>query len=220
MDFGAVAIGPGGGMLSFTILNTGITGLPLSGIMLSGGDAAHFAVDTGGMPAMLPADDDTAFTVALNATQPGMLTTTLLIGNGDFTEDPFRIVLSGTVLSAAEDTDGDGLNDLAELRMAPLGFDWQSPDAPLVAAFQGNAAAAGFFEAGQVRALRLARPGLEKETPGGNLKLSWSLESSVDFTNYVPLPMSPSAVSVNPAGELEFRFSGAGDAAFYRLETK
>ncbi len=219
-DFGAVAMGPGGSALSFTILNTGITGLPLTGITLSGGNTADFSVNTAGMAATLPADDDTTFSVSLNAAQPGFRTTTLLIHNGDSNENPFQIVLGGTALSPAEDSDGDGLNDVAELRMAPLGFDWQSPDLSLVSAFQGNTAAAGFHQPAQVQALRLAGPRLSAEAPGGNLKLSWAWEKSTDLSNYVPFPMTAPAVTVNPAGELEFRFSAPDDAAFFRLETK
>ena len=220
-DFGPVAIGQGGsGTLSFTILNTGITGLPITGISLVGGDSGDFSISTEGTLATVPADDDTAFTVTLSPTVSGSRTTKVRILNGDANESPFDIVLTGTALSSEEDADGDGLNDVAELRMAPLGFDWQSPDAALVAAFQGNTAAAGLFSADQVQALRLTPPRIVKEPAGGNLKLTWALEKSTDFSHYVPFPMTGTAAAINSSGEFEFRFNVPDNAAFFRLEAK
>ncbi len=42
-------------------------------------------------------------------------------------------------LTATTDTDGDGLNDLAELKLAALGFDWQVAQPELVTAFLNDA---------------------------------------------------------------------------------
>lgn len=217
-DFGPVAMGQeGGGTLSFTILNTGITGLPITGITVTGGQASDFIVSRTGVPGTITADNDATFTVTLNPSAPGIRSTTLRIDNGDANENPFNILLSGTGLSLDQDTDGDGLNDVAELRMASLGFDWQNPDPDLVGSFQANLPAAGFHGASQVQALRLQGPKISKES--GNLRLKWSLLRSADFSTYVPFPMTLPQATINPQGELQFRFSGTGDAAYYRLET-
>lgn len=220
-DFGAVAMGQGGGgTLTFTILNTGITGLPITGISVVNGDASDFSIGSSGTTlSMVPADNDASFTVTLNPTAAGPRSTTLRIQNGDSNENPFDILLTGTALSGANDSDGDGLNDVAELRMASLGFDWQSPDAERVAAFQTTAAPAGFFTPDQVGALAVVGPKISRDGATGNLKLKMSLKKSLDFNNYVPFPMTVPQTSINPQGEFEFRFSVPGNAALFRLET-
>jgi hypothetical protein len=219
-DFGAVAMGQGGGAaLSFKILNTGITGLPITGITVTGGNAADFIVSRSGVPGTISADNDATFSVTLNPSAPGIRTATLRIANGDANENPFDIVLSGTGLSLDQDTDGDGLNDVAELRMASFGFDWQSPDPDLVGSFQVNLPAAGFHGAGQVQALSLQGPEISRDPDTGKLRLKWSLLKSADLSTYVPFPMTVPQTSINPQGELQFRFDGTNDAAFYRLET-
>jgi len=218
-NFGAVAIGQGGGgTLTFTILNTGITGLPITGISLVGGNAADFSVGLSGMPASVPADDDATFSVTLSPTTPGLRTATLRIHNGDSNENPFDIVLSGTALSENQDSDGDGLNDVAELRMETLGFDWQAPNTDLVAAFQTSMVPAGFYATNQVQALGLIGPKISKDPATGDLKLKMSLLKSVDFSTYTPFPMTVPQTSINSQGELEFRFNVSGNVLF-RLET-
>jgi hypothetical protein len=141
----------------------------------------------------------------------------LRIENGDANENPFNILLSGTGISPDQDTDGDGLNDVAELRMASFGFDWQAPDPELVGSFQANVVAAGFYGTGQVQALRVLGPSISRDS--GTLRLNWSLMKSSDLSTYVPFPMTLPQTTINPQGEVEFRFSGMNDAAFYRLET-
>ncbi|QJE97054.1 choice-of-anchor D domain-containing protein [Luteolibacter luteus] len=217
-DFGAVAIGQdGGASLSFTILNTGITGLPITGIVVAGGDSEDFTVSRSEVPAIIPADDDAVLMVVFNPSASGLRSTTLRIENGDANENPFTIVLTGQGLSSAQDTDGDGLNDVAELRMASFGFDWQNPDPGLVDSFQANLSAAGFHSTGQVQALRLLGPEISKES--STLRLKWALTKSSDFSTYVPFPMTVPQASINLQGELELRFSGTDNAAYYRLET-
>lgn len=217
-DFGAVAMGQGGGgTLTFTILNTGITGLPVTAITVAGGDAADFTVSRPDVPGTIAADDDASFTVTLSPSAPGVRSTMLRIENGDANENPFNILLSGTGISPDQDTDGDGLNDVAELRMASFGFDWQAPDPELVGSFQANVVAAGFYGTGQVQALRVLGPSISRDS--GTLRLNWSLMKSSDLSTYVPFPMTLPQTTINPQGEVEFRFSGMNDAAFYRLET-
>ncbi|WP_367871192.1 choice-of-anchor D domain-containing protein [Luteolibacter sp. Populi] len=220
-SFGPVAMGAGGGgSISIDILNTGITNLSISSISVIGGNAADFIVSTSGMTSTVPADDDTRFTVTLNPSAPGVRTTTLRIQNSDSDEALFQIVLSGQSLSPTEDTDGDGVNDVSELRMAALGFDWESPDSELVTAFQSYSNGGGLFEPGRVQALRMTAPALTRNPATGQAKLVLSLLKSADFQNYQPLPFTGPQTTITPAGELEFHFSVPDDAAFYRLETK
>lgn len=220
-DFGAVAMGPGGSeSMEFTVLNTGITGLSLQQVSVIGGDAADFTVSTTGMTSPVPAGDDTTFTVTLNPSVPGIRSTVLRIVNSDDNEDPFDIQLTGLSLSPNHDTDGDGLNDVAELRMAALGFDWQVPNESLVAVFNGTANQAGLFSQAQVGSLRIPPPLISTGPGAGEMTLTLWLEKSTGTSAYEPLPLMPADTSINPQGEMEFLFSVPGDTGFFRLETK
>jgi hypothetical protein len=218
--FGPVAMGEGGGgKLTVSVLNTGITGLTISGLSLVGPHAADFSVTSGAAPFTISADGDKSIHVNFQPSAPGIRNATLRITNSDSDEGVFEIVLSGRGLSANEDTDGDGLNDVSELRMASLGFDWGNPDPERVAAFDTYYANGSFFDPAKVQALRLRAPQMTR-TSGGQAKLTFSLLKSADFQTYLPLPFTIPEATLNPAGELEFRFSVPDDTEFYRLETK
>lgn len=220
-DFGAVAMGPGGSeSMIFTVLNTGITGLAIDEVSVVGGDAADFTVSTTGMTSPVPAGDDTTFTVTLNPSVPGVRSTVLRISNSDDNENPFDIQLTGLSLSPDHDTDGDGLNDVAELRMEALGFDWQVSNESLVAIFNSTANQAGLFSPQQVRSLRIPPPLLSKGPGAGEMTLTLWLEKSAGANVYEPLPLTPEDTSINPQGEMEFLFSVPDDTGFFRLETK
>ena len=220
-DFGAIAMGAGGGgSLVFNLLNTGITGLSVSGVSVSGGNASDFTVSTTGMLSPVPPGDDTGFTVTLDPSAPGLRTTTLRIANSDSDEDPFEIELSGQSLSPDHDTDGDGLNDVAELRMSGLGFNWQTADPALVATFNATANQAGFYRPDQVRSLRVSPPTLSRGPGIGEMTLTLWLEKSAVPSGYEPFPLVPAATSFTPQGEMEFLFSVPDDTGYFRIETK
>lgn len=216
-NFGAVAMGAGGGgITTFTILNTGITNLSVSGITTVGGNAGDFSIVTTGMTSNVPAEDDTAFTVVLTPSAAGLRTTTLRIANTDADENPFEIQLSGFGLSAAIDSDGDGLNDVAELRMAALGFDWQTANPELVPVFQASVQAAGFHPPADIGTIRIPTPRISR-LPGG-IRLSLSLEKAGTSGVYQSLPFNAQGTTINPSGEVEFEFTDPGGPAFYKLE--
>ncbi len=220
-SFGPVPMGPlGGGSLTIDILNTGITNLTVSSITVVGGDAADFTVTSPSQPFAVGPDSDRTFTVTLNPGAAGTRSTTLRIQNNDSDEPVFDIQLSGFGLSPADDTDGDGLNDVSEFRMASLGFNWQVPNPSLVTAFSSYKNSGLLFAPSRVQALRVVPPVFERNAVSGVAKLTFSLQKSTDFHNYVALPFSAPQTSFNPAGEVEFRFTVPDNAAFYRLETK
>lgn len=221
IGFGAVAMGAGGGgTLEFTVRNTGITPLAVSGISVGGGNAADFTVTTTGMISSLPPGDDTTFTVTLNPSAPGLRATTLSIANSDSDEDPFVIELSGHSLSPDHDTDGDGLNDVAELRMAGLGFNWEVANPELVAAFDASANQAGLYRPDQVRSLRIPPPTLTRGPGIGEMTLTLWLEKSAVPSGFEPFPLVPADTSLTPGGEMEFWFSVPDDTGYFRLETR
>ena len=217
VDFGAVAMGTGGGgVTAITILNTGITSLSVTGITTTGANASDFTIVAGGMPLTVPAEDERSFTVILNPSAAGLRTATLRIANTDTDENPFEIQLKGFALSAANDTDGDGLNDVAELRMASLGFRWQQADPALVAIFQSSLPAAGFHPPNDIGTLRVRTPQISPSPSG--MRLSLLLDRLAGAGTYQPLPFTSQGTTVNPAGEVEFEFSVPGGPAFYKLE--
>jgi len=217
-EFGAVAMGiGGGGSQVFTILNTGITALSITSITTTGGNAGDFTVVSSNTPFNISAEDDATFTVIMNPSAAGLRTTTLRIANTDANENPFEIQLSGFALSAANDTDGDGLNDVAELRMESLGFHWQQTDPGLVAIYQSSLQAAGFHAPDDIGSIRIGQPRISRSPTGHRLSLS--LEKDPGTGSYQPLPFSAQDTRVNPAGEVEFEFSDSGGPAFYKLES-
>lgn len=218
-DFGAVAIGTGGGgSTGFTILNTGITSLAITGFTLIGDNASDFTVVTTGMSSNVSADNATNFTVLLNPSAAGLRTATLRIANSDANENPFEIQLRGFGLSSANDTDGDGLNDVAELRMASLGFRWEQPDPDLVAIFQSSLLPAGFHPPNDIGSIRVRNPRISPTASG--IRLSLSLDKKTTAGGYQPLPFTLQDITVNPSGEVEFEFSDPGGPSFYKLETE
>ena len=72
----------------------------------------------------------TTFTVT--GISSGTRAAVLHIASNDADENPFDIMLVGQFFSSTTDSDGDGLNDLAELQYAPLGFDWKVKQLALV----------------------------------------------------------------------------------------
>jgi hypothetical protein len=220
-SFGAVAMGAGNeGEMTISVLNTGITNLSVSALSLAGTNAADFSVVSGSTPPFnIGADDDKALTVSFHPSASGIRNATLLITNSDSDEGVFEIVLSGRGLSVNEDTDADGLNDVSELRMASLGFDWELANPDLVAAFGQYFANGSFHDPAKVQALRVPAPKMTR-TSDGQTTLTFGLFKSADFLTYQPLPLTIPEATLNPAGELEFRFNVPDDTEFYRLETK
>jgi hypothetical protein len=149
-----------------------------------------------------------------------MRATTLRISNSDSDENPFDIALSGHSLSPDHDTDGDGLNDVAELRMSDLGFDWQVPNPSLVATFNATANQVGLFRPDQVRSLRVPPPTLSRGPGVGEMTLTLWLQRSAVPSGYQPFPIIPADTTLTPGGEFEFRFSVSDDTGYFRLETK
>ena len=220
-DFGPVAMGPGeGATVEFRILNTGITELTIPQVSLVGGDALDFTINDSGLSAAVDAGDDTEFSVLFAPSMSGIRSTTLRIENSDENENPFLIQLTGHGLSPNEDTDGDGLNDVSELKMVGLGFDWQVPDPDLAQIFQTSTVAAGFVSLDQVQTMRLSKASINRNSATGEVVLSWSLEKDDGISGYQPFPLTAPQTTINAGGELEFLFSVPENPAFFLLETE
>lgn len=168
------------------------------------------------------------------------------IANDDPDESPFDITLTGQALSPAQDTDGDGLNDAAELRMAALGFDWQVSQPALVNTLTTNANLANLFSQtqfdanrllgrndvtsapntyslytlAQVQALHIDAPLLTRNAATGKFKLTLGLKKSTNQTTYAPFSFTAPETAINAQGKVEFEFTVPDNAAFFRLEAQ
>ncbi len=127
----------------------------------------------------------------------------------------------GQALSVNDDTDLDGLNDVAEYNMRDLGFIWNSAQPGLVDIYKANANVAGYYSPTQLRALKSGTPLISRDPGTGKFKLTMDWKKSTDLTNFLDFPAPPgSAVSINPQGDVELEFPSTDAAAFFRIEVE
>jgi hypothetical protein len=86
--------------LTFTINNTGEGALSLTGVSVTGGNAADFVVNSTGMSSSVDAGGSTTFTVTFTPSTAGSRSTTLQILSDDYDEASFDITLTGTGVNA------------------------------------------------------------------------------------------------------------------------
>ena len=202
----------------FTIRNTGTADLTGLVVSIDGVDASSFEEDTTTMETTIPPGGSTTFKVTNIGS--GTREAKLHIASNDADETPFDIALVGQFFSAITDSDGDGLNDLAELQYAPLGFNWKIAQPALVATLNSGANTAGLYTPSQVQALNLPAPLLAKDTTTGKFKLTIGVEKSTDLSIFSPFPMTEPQTTINAQGKLEFLFTPTDDAAFFRLQAQ
>lgn len=205
----------------FKILSAGTSDLSNLAISISGTGAASFALDTTGMATSLLPAKATTFSVNFkpSGTASGSRTATLKIASNDKYKNPFEITISGSAFSTTLDTDGDGLNDWAEVQYASLGFDWQNKDTEKVAKLLAGANAAGLYTQAQLQALEVSTPLLTKDSTTGKVTLTLALEKSTDLKTYTPFPMTGAKVN-SSTGNVEFGFTSTDTAQFFRVKAK
>ena len=209
---------PGSTAQLFTIRNTGTANLTGLVVSIDGVDASSFTVDTTSMETTVLPGESTTFSVT--DVGSGTRAAALHIASNDTDENPFDIALVGQFFSATADSDGDGLNDLAEFQYAPLGFNWKVAQPALVATLNSGANTAGLYTPSQVQALNVPTPLLTKDATTGDFKLTIGVEKSSDLSIFSPFPMTVPQTTINAQGKLEFRFTATDDAAFFRLEAQ
>jgi hypothetical protein len=207
-------------LLTFTIKNINVADLTGLGITIDGANASQFAIASSPTAPVSGPFGSTSFTLRFTPTSTGPKTAALHIANNDANENPFDINLSGQVLSATQDTDGDGLNDVAEFQLAALGFDWQVSQPGLVAALFAGANSAGLYTSNQLQALNVDSPLLQKNPTNGLFTLTIGVEKSTNLVDFLPFPMTAPQTTINGLGQLEFQFSVPDDVAFFRLESQ
>lgn len=154
---------------------------------------------------------------------PGLHTGVLKVTRSSSQTPLLEIQLEGKLLSATEDTDGDGLNDVTEFKLESFGFDPLIPQAEKVNLLFGslgeagaNLNAGGYYTANQIQDLH-AGSLLERDNESGEMILRLHLEQSSDLAGFELMPLTESGISLTPEGRLEYRFLPAQGRAFYRL---
>ena len=164
----------------------------------------------------------TTFTVRFAPTVSGARSVGIQIANTDENEASFTLTLTGTGLSSADDTDGDGLNDVAELKLAPLGFDWQSPQTALVSTYFTHAAEAGLYTAAQLQTLHPGTPLIARDPATGRFRLTLDWQRTTNLSAaFEDFPAPPaSTVTIAPSGDVIFEFPDSSPTVFYRLRAE
>jgi len=108
----------------------------------------------------------------------------------------------------------------AEHLLAPLGFDWQVAQPERVNALFSGANAANLYTPGQLQALKVGAPLIQRDPNTGQFTLTIGVDKSTDLINFSPFPLTTPQVTINAQGELEFRFSSPDNVAFFRLQSR
>jgi hypothetical protein len=112
------------------------------------------------------------------------------------------------------------LNDVVELGLESLGFDWQVNDETLVEMLQWGANAEGLYSGEQLQAMNPGTPLISKDPVTGDFKVTVAVKKSVDLSNFSLFPLFAPAASVSNQGKLEVRFFPTDPKAFFRLEPR
>ena len=217
---------PYGGTVKLTFSNSTTTTV----VPLTNATSATFTYNRSLHAATIPAG---TYTVTLSYQDTA--------GNAVASKTVTGVAVTVTPFSTTTDTDGDGLNDAAEVALAALGFDWQVAQPALVTAFLNNAlftqsqmntnrtagqtdvtsnpSAYSLYSLSQLKNLQVGTPVITKDTVSGKWKLTVGLQKSTDLTNYTAFPFISSGTTVNSSGEVEFLFTVPEDSAFFRVST-
>ena len=106
--------------------------------------------------------------------------------------------------------------------MTALGFNWQVSQPALVNTYASTANGAGYFTPSQVQALNVGVPLLQRNATTGVFKLTIGVKKTTNLNlPFADFPMNALGTSavINASGKLEFEFTAADNAAFFRLES-
>ncbi|MEP4078015.1 choice-of-anchor D domain-containing protein [Haloferula sp.] len=224
-DFDNTVANSGSVVRTFTIENTGVLALSLTGdprVSIEGAHAEDFTVNI--QPAAsISAASSATFQVTFNPSAGGPRLATLSIASDDVDEPLYDFSIMGYGLSSALDFDDDGMSDLGEYQLSALGFDWQNGGADqeaLVSTYFSTAGTNGLFTTSQVQAIHVGTPLLSRNESTGIFMLTMDLKKSINLSDFSDFPATAPAVSVNPQGGIQFEFESSNNAAFFRIEVE
>ena len=222
--FAGIALG-GRGIFNFEVRNIGTLDLDVQGIALGGADAGEFSLTLPDLSSNSDLRSGESLICSVNFQPSGLQSgvrnaSVCIISDATFPELTFGI--SGLALSSETDTDGDGLNDWAEYRLSPNGFDWEKPQPNLVDQYYEFASLAGLFtkeEAGGITA-NFTITDVNPNT--GTAGLVFGLEQSPDLTegSFSPIFANPANLSVDEQGRIIYEVEADKGKRFYRAQLK
>ncbi|GAA5124195.1 hypothetical protein GCM10023212_23660 [Luteolibacter yonseiensis] len=178
--------------LEIRIRNDGFIPLDLSASRAQGFTATF--------PPTVAGLSDATIKVRMDAGTAGNFVGQLVLNSNDSARPMFTVNLDGRVVSAADDTDNDGMNDAAEVALAPLGFVWNSTETTKVAQFFENAGLAGLFQASEIQAVEWKAGAPFINLPAQTIRIPLELKSSADIS--APL-ITPENLLESAGGGLE-----------------
>ena len=220
IHFGDAPVGTSGGTQMVVVRNVGTASLEVTGISLLSGHTDDFQVYPPQLPVVLAVDQTATFEVGFTPAAAGTRIATLRIASNATGNSPFDITLTGQSLAADHDTDGDGLNDVLELQLEALGFDWQVDDSELAALLLSGANVTGAYSLEQLEAMHPGMPLAPVNPATGEFTLTIGVKRSVDLQNFDLVPMAAGQTFINGQGALEFHFESPDPKVFFRLEPR
>lgn len=220
VSIGTAVLGTTGAPVTFTITNPGNAELTGLTITKDGPDAADFTVGPPSVTSIPVGTASATFTVAFSPLSgSGVRNASIRIHSNVAGErNPYDISLTARALSYAEDSDGDGLNDASEFRMAAMGFDWEVSQIELVNTYYAAAAGAGFLTESQIQAQQGTAPLIRRDPDTGAFTLAIGVEESANLLpgSFQHFPLAAPQVGI-VNGQIVLEFAAAGGKAFYRL---
>ena len=151
----------------------------------------------------------------LNTTIVGNLSGSLAVFSNDADEAVFDVAVSGSVLSLTKDTDGDGLNDAAELNYSSLGFNWNSSQPTLVSALLAGAPRAGFLTEAQLFAASPGTTVIRKNPANSTASLLLSFERSLNLSGFFRSNLG--MTNITSDGSVEIPLTAGSASEFFRF---
>lgn len=192
------------------IHNTGLLPLAISEVIPPQG------FDTDASTLDVPPLEVRELNVRLTSTTKGYYSGTLLLRGNHATIPEFPIDVSGQVVSPQDDTDGDGLNDAAEVAMSPLGFNWNYSQSTLVQTFFSQAHVAGLSTKSEVWDVTISPlPPARNSESGGAVELK--LLNSSDSTQ---VPLETLSIDGHPSPGMNVEFDAPAGSKRIRVSGK
>ena len=114
-DYGSVSVDGGSTTVTYTIQNTGVGNLVISGISITGADASQFSIPAATYPFNIAENASRTFDITFNPSTIGYKNATVQILNDDSDENPFRFAIRGLGVRTYPDTDNDNISDNFDL---------------------------------------------------------------------------------------------------------
>jgi hypothetical protein len=190
------------------IRNKGLLPLILSEIIMPTG----FSVVS--PPAQVAALSNTDLQIRLDSAVKGNFSGVCRIQSNHPTVPEFTVNLTGSVVSPTDDTDGDGLNDGAEVALASLGFNWNSNQTALVGDFFLKAGASGLHQTREVLECGLLTPAPVIDGSSSMFQAALGVRNLTDSS---PISIAPGDLTVLPDNKLRITLPVPAGRGFVRI---